>query len=43
MQLDNGHRAAHWLAPLYRALVLLGLFALAMLVLVVAYSEAAPV
>ncbi|WP_282568102.1 hypothetical protein [Devosia sp. FKR38] len=43
MQLNNGNRAAHWTAPLFRALLLLGLFGLAMLVLVMAYSEAAPV
>ncbi|WP_263574735.1 hypothetical protein [Devosia aquimaris] len=41
MQLNNGNRAAHWTAPVLRALMLLGMFALAMLVLVLAYSETA--
>ena len=43
MQTNQGHRAAPWFAPVLRALLLLGLFAIAMLVLVIAYSETAAI
>jgi hypothetical protein len=42
MQPNHSSRAAHWMAPLWRALILVGLFSLAMVVLVIAYSGAIP-